>query len=458
MWACLVTLACKDWEGSVPTFNFTTGPSTLPGIGTLSYNGCKFSALFETRLSGDVVKDAAVRTTKFMGYDLQADGYVTLPDGAVDISANMANLRTLLTAQGGALVYTGRGFDLSVNNGAGSVADAAWGPVPKLIEFQPLGGGLSAKVVWSVKVHLPEIPRGVRAGASMLQFNCETSVTYGEDWYSGISVRGTMEIPLTRRTQATRTLTTTVDDLRGQLDRRIFNGIDLSRFRVAHRNYNISRDKRTLEFDVAVEEKPYMDIPPACTMARGTYSVRPSKSGAGLCNWMCTLRATYTVRNDRSKRLAWYPFLALMRLRMNQSTTGVIPNPGGNQNPGAAALQVLANINAVNAAIGPGALWRNIFGLQQQGQQSRKAWLIDLSFDEGLYADSKTMSFSATWRLVTTFDAILLASGLWRKVPELDAQGRSLWATTVADAAGSQSWLANRLDPALDLIVDFGGQ
>src|SRR5205823_1873002 len=95
--------------------DFTTGPSVLPDIGALSYNGCTFSPHFESSISGRAVPDNANRTTKYAEYTLTADGYATLPTGSNDISARMKTLYQLLTAPGGALTYTGRGFDFVVN-------------------------------------------------------------------------------------------------------------------------------------------------------------------------------------------------------------------------------------------------------------------------------------------------------------------------------------------------------
>ena len=84
---------------------------------------------------------------------------------------------------------------------------------------------------------------------------------------------------------------------------------------------------------------------------------------------------------------------------------------------------------------------------------ARKAIIIDFSGDEGLYLDSKTMTFSATWRLTRTISAILIASGLWKKVP---FDGGTFWSTSVTDISGWQGNLQNNLDPTQDLIVDFG--
>lgn len=465
---------------ALPSDNFTTGPAVrfAPDGLVLSYNGCRFSPLFETNVSGSVVKDNAGRTTKFMEYSITVDGYVTLPDGADTVDGVMDDLRTMLTAHGGTLAYRGRGMDIVVNQRGGiGDNDVAWGPAPELLEFQPLGAGRSAKVQWSVKVRIPEDARRIQlrprlnrprgnaiiigglANLPLLQFNYDTSVSYTEDGYSSISVNGTLEVAMTRRPdQATRTLVNTVDDVRGVIEDRLMGAVDLSRFKVVRRNFSVSRDKRTLEWSFGLEEKPYMDLPPGCSLARGTYSVRPAKAGMGLCTWLCTLRATYTVRADQARRVAWLAFLTMLRKRMRESKNGVIPKLDGEQNP----LKVLIQKGVEGIIDSAGGTALGIFTkiLKDQDKDAldgRKAWLIDFSFDEGLYLDSKTVSFSATWRLVTIFSHIMLASGLWTKLPEDDGAGNNLWATSMKDVSGSTSWLPNKLDPKLDVIVDFGG-
>lgn len=447
---------------SVDTLSFTTGVATLPDVGALSYNGCSFSPLFATNVSGACVKDEARRTTMYMQYVIEVDGYVTMPNGATSIAPTMKNLERLLTAQGGHLVYEGRGLDLNVNPNGGGDRDVAWGPVPELLGFQPLGGGRSAKVTWKVTVRVPVVKRGT-AGAKgglagrLLQFNYETSVGYGEDGYSNISIRGILEIPLTRQpNQRTRTLTETADDYRSIIEDRIMAGIDLERFRVTRRNFPLSRDKRVLTWDFEAEEKGYMDLPPDCPMARGSYSVRPAKSGMGLCNWLCTLRATYTVRHDRPRRTAWGAFLLLLRLRMAASENAPVIDASGNQNPPRGNLvKRVIKATLFGTAANAGLEWMDAMQKTINNVKSR-ALLIDFNIDEGLYLDSRTISFSASWRLITPFSHILLASGVWTKVPERDAIDKNVWATSIRDIQGHKSWLPNKVDPKLDIIVDFG--
>ncbi len=285
----------------------------------------------------------------------------------------------------------------------------------------------------------------------LLQFNYESTVSYDDSGYSTLSVKGTLEIPLTRDpTQATRTFTQTADDLRGEIERRVMSGIDLQRFRMVRRNFQLSRDKRRLEWDFQAEEKPYMDLPFACNAARGTYNVRPAKAGMGLATWLCTLRATYTVVLGQPRRMAWLAFLALLRKRMAESRKApnlIEPTPPRGPKP-VVLVDVLANTVAT-----PVRVYNQIVSRQQKAvDTSRKAWLIDFSFDEGLYLDSKTTTFSATWKLVVGLSHVMLASGLWTKV---EGDNRELWATTIKTIQGVQSWLPDKM--GTDIIVDFGG-
>lgn len=500
-----------------PFTNFTTGPSTVPDVGVLSYNGCVFSPLYLTSVSGKCVADDARRTTKLMEYTITVDGYVTLPDGQNSVSGVMGSLRSLITAHGGALTYQGRGNDILVNIG-GSV-DVAWGPVPEVLEFQPLGGGLSAKVEWRVRVQVYEPQGSGAAGAGalragplgavgggappplleikgprpgpaqafqkkpdppvtgggkpgggggpgrgpdnplrMLQFNYESTVTYGEDGFSTLSNKGTLEIPLTRSpNQSSRTMSNTADELRGEIERRVMSGIDLARFRMVRRNFTLSRDKRTLTWDFTAEEKPYMDLPLYCSLARGTYTVRPARQGMGLATWICTLRCTYTVIAGVSRRAAWSAFLAILRLRMNQANGDVPDTPAAPQAPNRILARVGRGIvNFVGTVTGRPVT--SVLGnvVNAQGPlpkvDKRKALLMDFNIEEGLYLDSKTITFSASWKLMTPFAQMLIESGIWTKVTE---NKKVLWATTLAEVSGAQSWLPNKA--RTDIIVDLGG-
>lgn len=439
----------------MPTFNFTTGPSTLPDVGELSYNGCVFSPLFQTQVSGIFVKDAAGRTTKDIEYTITVDGFVTLPDGHSDINNTMATLERLLSAPAGALVYTGKGIKISVNS-AGGDRDVAWGPIPEILDIIPMGAGRSAQIKWTVKTRIPpRVPRGISGLLGpALQFAYDASVSYGEDGYCQLGFSGVVEIPLTRSTPTNRNIPHTADNFRDTYPGRLLASIDLTRFRVTKRDFKVSKDKRTMEFSIEAQEHTWMMLPPDVTIARGQFSFKPSRAGLGLVNWLCTLTCTYTVAKNQPRSIAWLAFLALLRVRMNEGNRfGVIPAPNGNQNLLNIPVAVAQNIFIGNIGVGID-LWRRFMGDNAMRiDPNRKVWIVDFSGTEGLYTDAKTMTFSASWRLNTTFNTILVASGLWKKVPWHLGE---FWATSVRNISGYQSWMRGKVDPAADAIIDFG--
>ncbi len=84
----------------------------------------------------------------------------------------------------------------------------------------------------------------------------------------------------------------------------------------------------------------------------------------------------------------------------------------------------------------------------------KAAWVTDFTIDEGLYLDSKSITFSAAWLLTATFATIVSATGIWKRPADV---GDNTWAASMQGIVGWKSWLANRIDPAADVIVDMGG-
>ena len=458
-------------------FISATGFAPLPDIGTLSYNGAQFSALFATSAHGEAIKDNAGRTTKYTELTILADGFVTLGEDDVDtIDQTMEGLQQALAQCGGNLEYTGKGLGtLSINKPGGSLWDVNWGPKPKLLEFQPLGASRAAKVKWQVTVCIPQFdmtkgtkqtPQPLGATFPLVQFNNEIGITYDDEGYAALSIRGTMEIPLTRNSITDRTLTVTVDNYRSQFLNQVATTIDLNYYRVTRRNFGISRDRRTMEWDFAAEELPPMPLPVGATSARGEFTVRPKTSGYGLANWTCSLNCTYTIRKDRPRRLAWAAFVSLLAFRMRCSVRGNIPaiiNAANNAQqpvpagPGVPAIPAAPlNQNQRDALL---LYW------QKQMENARKggpepalqnAFLSHFGFREGLYLDSKTVTFEASWTLITVIDLVMRASGLWQGTGVNGDEERQLWKTSMADIMGANSWAINRIDPKADIIIDLG--
>lgn len=473
-----------------------TGDAVLADIGTLSYNGVVFSALYKSVIDGKDTPDAAGRTVRYVDYTLTVDGVVTLSAPQATTDATWETLRLLLSQQAATLTYSGKGFgDVVINPaGGGGVRDVAWGPVPEVLYFQPLGASRSANIRWQVKFRVAENQRSLspdggfslRAGppgnfvgadiapganlpAPLVQYNWESSLTYDDEGFASWSIKGTMEMPLTRNSAEDRSVTRTVDDLRSLY---LNFAVDLTRFRVARRNFHVSRDKRTCEWELLLEEIPYMGQPWGCTSADGSFQVRPVEPGAGIVHWMCTLKASYTVRKDWSRWVAYWNFMGMLQTRFAASQAANILPPADNPDPAPQNAPPAPGRPAARAVLevigGPGAVIGGFVG-RALGRQARRALdanrqvariaqtttaiMHSFSVDEGLYRSSRKVSFEASWQLFSSWSCLLQAAGVWRMS---GMEGGNVWAQSVSDIMGWSSWLEGRLDPNQDAIVDLG--
>ncbi len=446
--------------------NSDTGQTILPDIGSLRYNGVTFSHLYHSSVTGHEILDNAGWTVKGTEYTISVDGVVTLGPGDQTCDRVWVNLRKKLQQAGGALVYLGKGFGpLIVNQPGGAfkpagttLRDLAWGPRPELLEFIPLGGSRSANVKWVCKTLVSEQP--VFAENPVVQFNYDTSMSYDEQGYSKLVVHGTIEIPLSRRRVDVRSVPESVDQFRNGLVAAVTEGIDLTRYRVTSRTFPVSRDRRTMEFEVTAEEMPLFGLPPGATAARGTFSCRPwsgSKYLAGTVKWLCSLRGTYVIANSFPRRQAWWAFLSLLYFRYNESRRGfidedgktkdpLVPRPGGPQAP----------VPTDTGVVGGAPSWETYFKIMRTGwaqNSNANAFMTSFSFEEGLYLDARTITFEASWMLITSFTRILEATGCWFPC---GIEGGDRWASKMASIQGPNSWLVNRFNADNDIIVDMG--
>ena len=467
----------------------TTGLAPLPDIGILAYNGVTFSSLQKTEVQLNHVLDNAGRTVKYLEMILTVSGYVTLEQGQQSIDATMRTLYQKLSQQGAQLTYSFKGLGqvFIVNSpgrnsqtpgglpNVGLFDDVAWGPVTKVIDFQPLGGQINqgvlgnssftkgALVRWSVTTRIAP-NAATTADTHVVQFNEEMSILFNEDGYASLSIKGTLEIALRRDTVDGRGLTQTVDDFRQAFMNKVGNSIDLTRFRVTKRQFDISRDKRTMEWQFLAEEHAPQALPIGMTQARGTMTVRPQNE-ISMAPWICAIKCTYVVRGDKDRRLAWAEFLALLKFRMEESSQDPrIPRPKVAERPdpprppnafdiatsvGFALLAYNRELENYN---------RRMAEINQQIIDAKTlAVPLYFAFEEGLYLDSKTVTFEAAWRLCVPHDWVMIASGLWRydyMVGGRDA--KKAWALSMRDVSNWSSWLSERINPAADIIIDLG--
>lgn len=217
-----------------------------------------------------------------------------------------------------------------------------------------------------------------------------------------------------------------------------------------------------------------MGLPTHMPRCNGTYTVRPAKSNNSLIatnNWICSLRVTYTVPPIFPRRMSYEHFAVLWNLRMRIGAASPVPaadlqaaqqavQSAQNilNNLGPTWAQWLAGISPINVNGGQSLVLNARRVLQEaqqrlaQLQRPQRTWPIHFGISEGLYDDSKQITFEARWTLITSMSNIIVSSGIWTKT-----NSRGAWAQSVRAISGPQSWLLNKLDPSGQAIVDFGG-
>jgi hypothetical protein len=479
-------------QTNVPGVSFSFGQAPLPDLGTFSYNGITFGPLLTSKITGTEIKDEAGWTVKWVEYKVELDGWVTLELNQETTDPTMQNIRQLLSAYAGNLTYTGRGFgdNFDINSAdGGSVRDMNWGPKPEVLEFVPLGGGRAAKVHWVCTTCIPELHNppaqaigpGLGSQTKVAQFNEEIIIRFNDDQYSSIEINGTLEIGLTRPLPPTKTLTDIVDAYRQKFLPNAL--VDETRWKVTEREFHSSRDMRTMQWRFAAQELAPMGIPPWAVDASGNFTVR-QLHGMVAANilWLCGLRCTYTIRPDYPMRTAWFHFLLLTKFRMNCWQYGNIQTPP-RPIPSLPAPGQLPTIQP-NTPQGHRRFFSNAFATVKKNTPTpanaglgpdTKAipLMLDFGLEEGLYKESKTITFHCAWRLATTFSHIIYATGIWRwqkgttgkgsGIAGIEAVGTpgpgdgSQWAMSMADITGWKSWMDCSINPASVAIVDFGG-
>ncbi len=471
----------------------TTGLAVLPDVGELTYAGVTFNSLYKSKLDGKIVQDDARRTTKYVEWTLTVEGMVTLESGLTTTDATWQGLRQRLSQEGQELNYQGKGFGQLLVNNPNGVQDVSYGPVPTVLMFTPNGASRSAQITWNCVVRIPEVsdtavlaagPGGINAAGQVLQFSYEYALSYDEEGYAAIDMTGVLEVAATRK-PGQRIVRTTVDAFRQTwLDIQF----DLDFFKIGERRFTESADQRTCHWEYRVVQLSPAGLPVGAMKAGGQMTMRPLRPGGGqagtpltMPRWVCTLRCHYSIRAFFPRRTAFYSFMSLLWFRMWSSLNGLVPNLNANDQQALGRAQNLIK-NAFqgvrfvrptndqtttlfyqqlafaqqNAAAAAG---QALFGAAQANAPISLSTpiLMDFGFDEGVYEDSKVMSFQASWVITTDFRAILAATGVWQYGPETGGGVGSYWSSSVRSVSGWRSELAAQINPAAEVIVDFGG-
>jgi hypothetical protein len=332
------------------------------------YNGFRFDpAATETlAVSCRPIPDEAKRTIKYVEVNLTLrteiyisefdfdENNVALPSTDLDMDDAIRRL----SSQGGSLNYQGKGFgSLNINTSGndGNIKntgqwDVAWGPTPLSVDCKPIADNCAWELTWSVRVCIPECDLAQYQN-TIMSFNYDVDYSTDYGGYTTRTIRGFIEIPLTRQSQGNRQITTTADDYRQQIICQVPSG-----FRDAGGgSYTLSSDRRRLDFQFVHSQLPGI-VPPKgvvkCSMAMRTQNF----AQMNFFRWLFTVEATYEMAAGQFQKAAAVHFRRVIadrviRIQKVLDKQGAVA-PKGPGIPGQAAMDLAGALTGINQGAG----------------------------------------------------------------------------------------------------------
>lgn len=336
------------------------------------YNRISFD-VYKSKITSTPILDEAKRTVKYVTHviTIEAVVYADDPDGNITeqtTNTDLALIRILISKPGQVLTFFDKGFgNLNVNQNG--VFDSKFGPIPKVIEWSPIGDNLAANVVIQIETTIPECDNArYRYGIADIGYTTSTSID--ADGYLVRNINGSIEIPMTRLDGGTRT-DDHVDRYRELVVPDVLQGFQRTR-----NEFTPSRDKRSATFsftDVQLVEA----LPEFCTRF-GLSEDYSSDLAKGFKIWNFSLSGSITMAAGMPKRASLRLFLLTFRSRLSfltgrrRSSSRVlfqslrITNPITDRSTNYSATAELIDFRSIQEFLGAANIWEPIPGTNFQ--------------------------------------------------------------------------------------------
>lgn len=267
--------------------------------GTISYNGVTFDGYVRSRVTITPQRDEADRTTVYNRYLFDIEGFASVSGDTTDNT--LQDMRQKLTATGQEFHYDAKGMGDSFGiNQRGGAYDVCNGPKPKLLRYDPIGNNRSASVHWQCEVCVPDCT-AAKYQSAILALNFEVSYDIREDGLQTVSISGYAEIPLTRW-DGSRKVLDAADRVREQIRPQVPLG-----FRRKVQRFNLSKDKRRMDFSFVDDEMDY-PLPSGVVRMDVEHSIR-SALNKGFMVWHSSISGSVTIAPGRPKTDAYVKFM-----------------------------------------------------------------------------------------------------------------------------------------------------
>jgi len=311
--------------------------------GRLFYNGFDFPAAIQARVAARPVMDQSGRYTKYVLYTITVECIVyvgidehldesyfpdalesidgTLPPGAKE---GMDRLRRVLTEQGKEFHFWGKGFgyDFEINTSSGR-DDIQFGPVVKLLSWEPIAANQSAKLVWEVEVALSECESTIAGSVSEFVFDVAYTI---RDGLTSRQVTGSVEIS---NKLTSGQVTVLVDSYRSKVKIPVPEG-----FIRESQTWTLPRGDRILSFNI-VDTQSESDYPPLPGITKQDVTHTMKSVGFPGIRWHNTIRGNFSVAPGFHKSVALSLFLLHLKAKLDASNATVTASSGtdGNGDP-----------------------------------------------------------------------------------------------------------------------------
>ncbi len=275
----------------------------------VTYNGYTFGPYSDIKVSMAMQDDDSGRTTLYLRYKVKVEStiYAESSDTVGKAGSHFDRIRRKLSEKGAPLVISHKAFSLNdvTANAVTGITDVAYGPHPRVIDWEALAPENACHVVWECDFCLP-ICQGARTfGLMALNY----SITYRIDTagFTTRTISGYLEIAMTRKGRA---IPDTADAYR---DKVII--APLPNFQREH-SWSISSDKRRADFTIVDTEIRGPNIYPANVVnIQASHSASWRRDHGQAAKIPQIIRANITLTKGTPRSQAWEIFKSIVQQR-----------------------------------------------------------------------------------------------------------------------------------------------
>ena len=364
-------------------------------LAQIEYNGYQWDGASHMTIRCEPVYDDAERVVVCHHYTVRVVGVVAGDGGTTD--QEMQQIRAQLTKPGRRMAIRGAGFYDLVVNQAG-VTDCRFGPKPRVINWTPIGSAQAAEVEWECETWIVFCADALDP-TEPIAFNY--GVNYALD-LRGLTTRtisGYIEIAMNRTDPDAQTIPHTVDEWRERVRQDIPD-----HFQRTSQNFQISPDKRRLDFSIVDTELPNNNpYPRGVAKVSGHHRVGWTRRGGGAGRLRNNISVEIELAPNQPMLNAYAAFAAIIRTR----------------------------IDIARAAYRMGVM------------------VEDIQVQEDLFG--RDCNFSCSYTVCAPLQRLLADLGLWTPLAH-NTWGE--WAASIAETTDERGWANMRLQPTQDVLVD----